>query len=123
MLNHAAPNRHLTSHDFRRLVSERSFVIFPTALGSPGSSAPSTSGLGADFPAYTIGDMVASQKALLDAIGVGTGPGNRQVCGIHPVDLAHPDPDGGAVGGQQDRVALHRADRSPGLYRSTLMIW
>lgn len=46
------------------------YVIFPSALGTPGSSAPSTSGMGADFPEYTIGDMAASQKALLDHLGV-----------------------------------------------------
>jgi len=51
--------------------TDRFHVIFPTALGSPGSSAPSTSGLGPDFPVYTVGDMVATQKALLDHLGVG----------------------------------------------------
>jgi homoserine O-acetyltransferase len=50
--------------------TDRYFVIFPTALGSPGSSAPSTSGMGPDFPDYTVGDMVESQKALLDHLGV-----------------------------------------------------
>ncbi|BDH79837.1 MAG TPA: alpha/beta fold hydrolase [Methanothermobacter sp.] len=34
------------------------FIIAPTSLGSPGSSSPSTSGLGAEFPQYTIKDMV-----------------------------------------------------------------
>jgi len=33
------------------------FIISPTALGSPGSSSPSTS-IGHDFPEYTINDMV-----------------------------------------------------------------
>ena len=41
------------------------FIISPTALGSPGSAAPSTSGLGKDFPKYTIGDMVNIQFRLL----------------------------------------------------------
>ncbi len=50
--------------------TDRFHVIFPTALGSPGSSAPSTSGPGPDFPDYTIGDMVATQRALLDHLGV-----------------------------------------------------
>ncbi len=34
------------------------FIIAPTSLGSPGSSSPSTTGLGAEFPQYTIKDMV-----------------------------------------------------------------
>jgi homoserine O-acetyltransferase/O-succinyltransferase len=41
------------------------FIISTTALGSPGSSAPSTSGLGKNFPHYTIGDMVNIQYRLL----------------------------------------------------------
>lgn len=38
--------------------TEKYFVICPTALGSPGSSCPSNSGLGYNFPKYTIKDMV-----------------------------------------------------------------
>jgi len=34
------------------------FIIAPTSLGSPGSASPSTTGLGASFPEYTISDMV-----------------------------------------------------------------
>lgn len=45
--------------------TKRFFFIFPTALGSPGSSAPSTSGLGPKFPKYTITDMVAAQYLLV----------------------------------------------------------
>ncbi len=44
---------------------DRWYLIFPTALGSPGSSAPSTSGLGPDFPSYTIADMVSVQHELV----------------------------------------------------------
>jgi len=44
---------------------EKYFIIATTALGSPGSSAPSTSDLGCDFPSYTIGDMVNAQHLLL----------------------------------------------------------
>ncbi len=44
---------------------ERFFIVLPTALGSPGSSCPSVSGLGPDFPAYTIADMVAAQHRLV----------------------------------------------------------
>ncbi len=43
----------------------RWYVIFPTALGSPGSSAPSTSGLGPDFPKYTLADMITAQYRLV----------------------------------------------------------
>jgi len=45
--------------------TKRFFFILPTALGSPGSSAPSTSGLGPKFPKYTIADMVAAQYLLV----------------------------------------------------------
>ncbi len=41
------------------------FIIFPTALGSPGSSSPSTSGLGAKFPKYTFEDMIHAQYLLV----------------------------------------------------------
>jgi homoserine O-acetyltransferase len=44
---------------------DRFFIICPTALGSPGSSGPSVSGLGPRFPKYTIGDMVSAQYALV----------------------------------------------------------
>jgi homoserine O-acetyltransferase len=49
----------------RPLDPEKYFIVMPTALGSPGSSSPSSSGLGPDFPAYTIADMVLAQHALL----------------------------------------------------------
>lgn len=45
--------------------ADKYFIISTTSLGSPGSSAPSTSGLGKDFPHYTIGDMVNAQHRLL----------------------------------------------------------
>lgn len=38
--------------------TEKYYIICPTALGSPGSSCPSNSGLGHYFPKYTIKDMV-----------------------------------------------------------------
>jgi homoserine O-acetyltransferase len=41
------------------------FIIFPTAVGSPGSSSPSVSGLGPKFPAYTVADMVTAQYRLV----------------------------------------------------------
>lgn len=44
---------------------DKFFYILPTALGSPGSSSPSTSGLGAKFPKYTVADMVKAQHLLV----------------------------------------------------------
>jgi homoserine O-acetyltransferase len=44
---------------------EKFFIILPTALGSPGSSCPSVSGLGPEFPPYTVADMVKLQHLLL----------------------------------------------------------
>lgn len=49
----------------RPLDPERYYIICPSALGSPGSSSPSSSGLGPDFPRYTIADMVQAQHLLL----------------------------------------------------------
>lgn len=47
------------------------FIIFPSALGSPGSSSPSVSGLGPNFPKYTISDMVSAQYLLVtDHLGI-----------------------------------------------------
>ncbi len=48
--------------------TDKFFIICPTALGSPGSSSPSTSGLGPDFPKYTIEDMVNVQYRLLNEV-------------------------------------------------------
>jgi homoserine O-acetyltransferase len=45
--------------------TNRFFIICPTALGSPGSSAPSTSGLGPKFPKYTVADMARAQYLLV----------------------------------------------------------
>ena len=42
------------------------FVICPTSLGNPGSSSPSTSGMGHLFPKYTVEDMVNASYALLN---------------------------------------------------------
>ena len=41
------------------------FIIFPTALGSPGSASPSVSGLGPRFPRYSVADMVTAQHRLV----------------------------------------------------------
>ena len=41
------------------------FVICPTSLGNPGSSSPSTSGMGHLFPKYTVEDMVDASYNLL----------------------------------------------------------
>jgi homoserine O-acetyltransferase len=49
----------------RPLDPQRFFIIFPTALGSPGSSSPSVSGLGPKFPAYSVADMVTAQYRLV----------------------------------------------------------
>jgi homoserine O-acetyltransferase/O-succinyltransferase len=45
--------------------TEKYYVISTTALGSPGTDSPSNSSLGADFPHYTIEDMVKVQYLLL----------------------------------------------------------
>ncbi len=47
------------------LDSGKYFIIFPTALGSPGSSSPSASGMGATFPSYAVSDMVSAQHRLI----------------------------------------------------------
>jgi homoserine O-acetyltransferase len=44
---------------------EKYYIIFPTAVGSPGSSSPSNSGLGPKFPKYTVQDMVSAQYRLV----------------------------------------------------------
>lgn len=44
---------------------DKYFLISTTALGSPGSSSPSNSSLGKDFPQYTVVDMVNAQQRLL----------------------------------------------------------
>ena len=41
------------------------FFILPTALGSPGSSSASVSGLGPDFPKYSVEDMISAQYSLV----------------------------------------------------------
>ncbi len=41
------------------------FVICPTSLGNPGSSSPSTSGMGHMFPKYTVEDMADASHVLL----------------------------------------------------------
>jgi homoserine O-acetyltransferase len=47
------------------LDTDRYYVITPTALGSPGSSSPSVSGLGPEFPKYTVVDMITAQHRLV----------------------------------------------------------
>lgn len=44
---------------------EKYFFILPTALGSPGSSCPSVSGLGPKFPKYGVADMIQAQHLLV----------------------------------------------------------
>ncbi|MBP2046678.1 alpha/beta fold hydrolase [Methanobacterium aggregans] len=46
--------------------TDKYFIICTTSLGSGGSSKPSNSGLGADFPRYTVKDMVNAQYRLLN---------------------------------------------------------
>jgi homoserine O-acetyltransferase len=46
--------------------TNRFYVISPTALGSPGSVSPSTSGKGPEFPDYTIKDMVEAHYQLIN---------------------------------------------------------
>lgn len=46
--------------------TDKYFIICPTALGSPGSSSPSTSNLGNKFPKYNIADMVNVQYRFLN---------------------------------------------------------
>jgi homoserine O-acetyltransferase len=41
------------------------FIISPTAFGSPGSSSPSSTKLGPDFPKYTVHDMIQAHKIFL----------------------------------------------------------
>lgn len=41
------------------------YVISPTALGTPGSSSPSSTSMGTDFPEYSIKDMIVAQYELL----------------------------------------------------------
>ena len=77
----------------RPLDPARFFLILPTALGSPGSSCPSVSGLGPDFPKYTIGDMVAAQHLLVSGhLGI------RHLAGVA----------GGSMGGHQTLVWITR---------------
>lgn len=44
---------------------DKYFFILPTAIGSPGSSSPSVSGLGPKFPKYTVADMISAQYLLV----------------------------------------------------------
>lgn len=45
--------------------TDKYYLICPTALGSPGSSSPSTSCLGSEFPKYTVEDMINVQYIFL----------------------------------------------------------
>ncbi len=45
--------------------TDKFYIICPTAIGSSGSSSPSTSKLGPKFPKYTPRDMVAAQYQLV----------------------------------------------------------
>lgn len=46
--------------------TDKYFIICTTSLGSGGSASPSSTGLGANFPKYTIRDMVNAQYILLN---------------------------------------------------------
>ncbi|MEN6329149.1 MAG: alpha/beta fold hydrolase [Methanobacteriaceae archaeon] len=50
--------------------TNRFFIISPTALGSSSSTSPSTTGLGPDFPHYTVKDMVKFHMKLLKSLGI-----------------------------------------------------
>lgn len=61
----------------RAIDTDRYFVVCPNMLGSsygstgPASIDPATGApYGGDFPRISVGDIVATQKALLDALGV-----------------------------------------------------
>lgn len=56
------PNKAVDTNQF--------FIISPTALGSAGSSSPSTSGLGSKFPKYSVKDMVKFHKKLMEGLGI-----------------------------------------------------
>jgi homoserine O-acetyltransferase/O-succinyltransferase len=50
--------------------TNRFFIISPTALGSSCSASPSTTGLGPEFPLYTVKDMVIYHMKLIEALGI-----------------------------------------------------
>ncbi len=50
--------------------TNRFYIISPTALGSSCSASPSTTGLGPEFPHYTVKDMVKYHMKLIDALGI-----------------------------------------------------
>ena len=56
----------------RGIDTDKLFVIKTNAIGNGITTSPSTSATqhGPDFPKFTIRDMVASQKALLDHLGI-----------------------------------------------------
>ncbi len=90
--------------------TDRYFVICPNILGScmgstgPGSINPETSNpYGLDFPMMTIGDMVVTQKALIDHLGI-----SRLLAVI-----------GGSVGGMQ---VLEWCVRYPEMVRAAVPI-
>jgi homoserine O-acetyltransferase len=90
--------------------TDRFFVVCPNILGScmgstgPGSINPETDKpYGLDFPMMTIGDMVVTQKALIDHLGI-----SRLLAVI-----------GGSVGGMQ---VLEWCVRFPGMVRAAVPI-
>ena len=90
--------------------TDRYFVVCPNILGScmgstgPSSINPETSRpYGLDFPMMTIGDMVVTQKALIDHLGIS--------CLLAVI--------GGSVGGMQ---VLEWCVRYPGMVRAAVPI-
>ncbi len=90
--------------------TDRYFVVCPNILGScmgstgPSSQNPATGApYGLDFPMMTIGDMITTQRALVDFLGV------RRLHGII----------GGSVGGMQ---VLEWCVRYPGFIRAAVPI-
>lgn len=64
--NYSSIERYMVFMDSGEVFDKRNyFMISTTALGSPETSSPSNSSLGADFPKYTIDDMVKVQYLLL----------------------------------------------------------
>ncbi|MDQ7824096.1 MAG: alpha/beta fold hydrolase [Candidatus Eremiobacteraeota bacterium] len=60
----------------KALDREKYFIVSPCNLGVPGSASPSTTGLGPDFPRYSMGDLA---RALYELLTVHLGIGELKV--------------------------------------------